>query len=100
MELAEHLHPQTRAPARNSPRHPSCHKIQDRRTRGRPAHTGLQTRPVCADYLKARTYRPEDRKSVVEGKSASVRVDIGGRRIIKKKNDIRVHNKQNINTRK
>src|SRR3546814_16759018 len=29
----------------------------------------------------------EDRKSVVEGKSVSVRVDLGGRRIIKKKNN-------------
>src|SRR3546814_12835418 len=29
--------------------------------------------------------RPADRKSVVEGKSVSVRVDLGGRRIIKKK---------------
>src|SRR3546814_13387121 len=28
----------------------------------------------------------EDRKSVVKGKSVSVRVDLGGRRIIKKKN--------------
>src|SRR3546814_7537373 len=28
---------------------------------------------------------PVDRKSVVEGKSVSVRVDLGGRRIIKKK---------------
>src|SRR3546814_10243434 len=28
----------------------------------------------------------KDRKSVVEGKSVSVRVDLGGRRIIKKKN--------------
>src|SRR3546814_17120395 len=28
----------------------------------------------------------KDRKSVVEGKSGSVRVDLGGRRIIKKKN--------------
>src|SRR3546814_13867485 len=28
---------------------------------------------------------PSDRKSVVEGKSVSVRVDLGGRRIIKKK---------------
>src|SRR3546814_18073546 len=31
------------------------------------------------------TSRNGDRKSVVEGKSVSVRVDIGGRRIIKKK---------------
>src|SRR3546814_17837668 len=30
--------------------------------------------------------RPTDRKSVVWGKSVSVRVDLGGRRIIKKKN--------------
>src|SRR3546814_11031042 len=29
--------------------------------------------------------RPEDRKSVVQGKSVSVRVDLCGRRIIKKK---------------
>src|SRR3546814_17346531 len=29
---------------------------------------------------------PKDRKSVVEGKSVSVRVDLGGRRIINKKN--------------
>src|SRR3546814_14277465 len=30
-------------------------------------------------------FRQKDRKSVVEGKSVSVRVDLGGRRIIKKK---------------
>src|SRR3546814_11795877 len=30
-------------------------------------------------------FDPEDRKSVVAGKSVSVRVDLGGRRIIKKK---------------
>src|SRR3546814_15123719 len=35
-----------------------------------------------------------DRKSVVEGKSVSVRVDLGGRRIIKKKNDNKFHNHQ------
>src|SRR3546814_11224815 len=34
---------------------------------------------------KARTHR--DRKSVVEGKSVAVRVDLGGRRIINKKNE-------------
>src|SRR3546814_10571239 len=33
-----------------------------------------------------------DRKSVVEGKSVSVRVDLGGRRIIKKKIQILVNN--------
>src|SRR3546814_16714708 len=31
----------------------------------------------------------EDRKSVVQGKSVSVRVDLGGRRIIKKKKEVR-----------
>src|SRR3546814_21067988 len=35
-----------------------------------------------------------DRKSVVEGKSGSVRVDLGGRRIIKKK---KIHEKRRIN---
>src|SRR3546814_11286669 len=34
---------------------------------------------------RRRCPRAEDRKSVVEGKSVSVRVDLGGRRIIKKK---------------
>src|SRR3546814_20977813 len=33
-----------------------------------------------------------DRKSVVEGKSVSGRVDLGGRRIIKKKNKIKTKN--------
>src|SRR3546814_13405879 len=33
----------------------------------------------------ARPPPPPERKSVVEGKSVSVRVDLGGRRIIKKK---------------
>src|SRR3546814_12985959 len=38
---------------------------------------------------------PLDRKSVVEGKSVSVRVDLGGRRIIKKKNrDTHIHNEE------
>src|SRR3546814_14593222 len=39
------------------------------------------------DYVDPRELHPtlEDRKSVVEGKSVSVRVDRGGRRIIKKK---------------
>src|SRR3546814_20722203 len=53
----------------------------------------------------ARRYQPgrhrrrggqkQDRKSVVEGKGVSVRVDLGGRRIIKKKN-----NKRNVHTRR
>src|SRR3546814_436850 len=35
--------------------------------------------------LATETPSPEDRKSVVSGKSVSVRVDLGGRRVIKKK---------------
>src|SRR3546814_18210000 len=34
---------------------------------------------------EARSYKISDRKSVVQGKSVSVRVDLGGRRMIKKK---------------
>src|SRR3546814_11267537 len=37
-----------------------------------------------AAVLPARRRRVQDRKSVVSGKSVSVRVDLGGRRIIKK----------------
>src|SRR3546814_15506373 len=42
----------------------------------------LQRRPAGLFGSKIRQI---DRKSVVEGKSVSVRVDLGGRRIIKKK---------------
>src|SRR3546814_16581502 len=41
----------------------------------------LVDRAVAADHDEER----RDRKSVVQGKSVSVRVDLGGRRIIKKK---------------
>src|SRR3546814_13752735 len=37
------------------------------------------------DRAQAQLEQPVDRKSVVEGKRGSVRVDLGGRRIIKKK---------------
>src|SRR3546814_11574141 len=36
-------------------------------------------------------FQPLDRKSVVEGKGVSVRVDLGGRRILKKKNTKQQH---------
>src|SRR3546814_15277315 len=42
----------------------------------------IQTGPLREAYNKAGLI---DRKSVVEGKRVSVRVDLGGRRIIKKK---------------
>src|SRR3546814_11877983 len=38
-----------------------------------------------AELAGAGQAQPADRKSVVSGKSVSVRVDLGGRRIIKKK---------------
>src|SRR3546814_12822696 len=37
--------------------------------------------------IRSRRGQVRDRKSVVEGKSVSVRVDLGGRRVIKKKKD-------------
>src|SRR3546814_14506048 len=40
---------------------------------------------MSRDRLAVEQQRQADRKSVVEGKRGSVRVDIGGRRIIKKK---------------
>src|SRR3546814_20064692 len=43
---------------------------------------------VAATRMDKVTVNRADRKSVVEGKSVSVRVDLGGRRIIKKKTDI------------
>src|SRR3546814_18042347 len=73
------------------------HERQGARQETRP-----QTRPGSAARAQGRGRRPgagsqprrqparaagrrEDRKSVAEGKSVSVRVDLGGRRIIKKK---------------
>src|SRR3546814_17118126 len=57
------------------------------RGRGRRSDAG-RTVPE-RDRAKLRRDR-RDRKSVVEGTSVSVRVDIGGRRIIKKKNNTRI----------
>src|SRR3546814_11797974 len=44
------------------------------------------------DGADPRARRPGDRKSVVEGKSVSVRVDLGGRRIIRKKKQKKENN--------
>src|SRR3546814_18348839 len=53
------------------------------RTDGQPASGTRQPFPEIAQrYAPAEA---KDRKSVVSGKSVSVRVDLGGRRIIKKK---------------
>src|SRR3546814_16398491 len=65
-------------------RHPGR---RSRRTQAR--HGGRRPRPLPDRRYRARRRRipriAADRKSVVEGKSVSVRVDLGGRRIIKKK---------------
>src|SRR3546814_15882446 len=62
-------------------------------TRPRPP-SGVATTPTWIRFDDAYPHPPpacpcprhgQDRKSVVEGKSVSVRVDLGGRRIIKKK---------------
>src|SRR3546814_13236241 len=54
---------------------------------------GPQPESIGAMGLKdaAKKRMQEDRKSVVEGKSVSVRVDLGGRRSINKKNSKRLN---------
>src|SRR3546814_1219956 len=49
-------------------------------------HFGTSVGPTVVDAVGAVFRHERDRKSVVWGKSVSVRVDLGGRRIIKKKN--------------
>src|SRR3546814_12295431 len=57
--------------------------------------------PSDASFTYGTILRALDRKSVVEGKSVSVRVDLGGRRIMKKKKTLyyrlraRTHNFNN-----
>src|SRR3546814_20562844 len=50
---------------------------------------GIRVEPAMAyvPYRKAKPTCQQDRKSVVKGKRVSVRVDLGGRRNIKKKNN-------------
>src|SRR3546814_11408686 len=52
---------------------------------GRSHHMQHLDRLAMRLQPRARGEAPQDRKSVVEGKSVSVRVDLGGRRIIKRK---------------
>src|SRR3546814_18654221 len=55
-------------------------EIRDRETAEIAIHAAL------TGHLVLSTLHTKDRKSVVKGKSVSVRVDLGGRRIIKKTN--------------
>src|SRR3546814_11223236 len=50
-----------------------------------PAAVGRGMTVLCANAKAGAELRDTDRKSVVSGKSVSVSVDLGGRRIIKKK---------------
>src|SRR3546814_13090659 len=73
----------------------SWHLRQPRRDReSAPAARGEEGRHECGGNPQAlpesKGARHPDRKSVVSGKSVSVRVDLGGRRIIKKqKQDVK-----------
>src|SRR3546814_19573666 len=51
----------------------------------RPASLSPRTRHSAMKASASPGAMPADRKSVVEGKSGSVRVDLGGRRVHKKK---------------
>src|SRR3546814_15508211 len=68
------------------------------------ADEGLpNARPLARCAAMPLSFDREDRKSVVSGKSVSVRVDLGGRRIIKKKRKstniyrYNMYNRNNIN---
>src|SRR3546814_15080106 len=71
---------------------------RSRRLRGRPGATAVrrtEEAPVAGPAVAVtgtavaarRTLRQPDRKSVLEGKSVSVRVNLGGLRIFTKKNN-------------
>src|SRR3546814_19128802 len=75
-------------------RQPALRQLERKRRRALGGRTRRQCRGISAQaaarsrYLHGRRRCPafgRDRKSVVSGKSVSVRVDLGGRRIIKKK---------------
>src|SRR3546814_13163711 len=63
---------------------------------GRAAPGRAQRLSDRRHHARSRVAR-RDRKSVVEGKSVSVRVDLGGRRFIKTKNKTISRNKTNEN---
>src|SRR3546814_10990058 len=64
-----------------------CFPTPDGRARMLPIKQVAPAEPLARWPMTLNTgrYRDQDRKSVVEGKSVSVRVALGGRRIIKKK---------------
>src|SRR3546814_14536846 len=83
---------------------PICARAQGRERREPPASSSSREQRIALErqsmipppeIIRVETARvacdgdggPLDRKSVVSGKSVSARVDLGGRRIIKKKNN-------------
>src|SRR3546814_15774067 len=72
-------------------REPDHRRAQRKRYPARSGASGRDERRTCATRVNKQSgasHSKGDRKSVVQGKSVSVRVDLGGRRIIKKKNKI------------
>src|SRR3546814_19130864 len=64
-----------------------CHTQQPRAQSQAPDFKrGWGRAPVAGDYYYDNPHLLGDRKSVVEGKRVSVRVDLGGGRSLKKKN--------------
>src|SRR3546814_20461790 len=61
----------------------SCRSHRNER-HASPSSSGVTTTGAI-EHAGFACIQPKDRKSVVSGKSVSVRVDLGGRRIIKKK---------------
>src|SRR3546814_15037729 len=53
--------------------------------------TDIRKTPAFQETDRTSTHARSDRKSVVEGKSVSVRVDLGGRRNIKKTKEYKAH---------
>src|SRR3546814_20201813 len=74
--------PRPRRPCRSSPRRISATGCINPPP---PPTNGCAPRRRCSNAPAQRPNRPRDRKSAVEGKRASVRVDLGGRRRLKKK---------------
>src|SRR3546814_15151777 len=89
--------PISAVPCTDSPDRPTGGPASTAPSRPPPApaaRSGARSDCRCENrHAPARRCHHRDRKSVVSGKSVSVRVDLGGRRIIKKKKT-KSHNRQ------
>src|SRR3546814_16675138 len=85
--------PDERVPGRQGVRVARLRESQSARSccRCRSGFSCRRIRACNGQENRAGTERNKDRKSVVWGKSVSVRVDLGGRRTIKKKNNKNKH---------